>query len=246
MDAKKLLETFLGAAGTGGASGGGLDRIAGGLSGRGGLGGLAGGALAGGLASVLLGGGRKPKKLAKTALKYGGMALVAGLAWKAYRDWQAGRAPPSATPLPPGAELPRLPSPSTAPEAARFAPSDEAAAQDLSRALLRAMIAAAKSDGHIDAAEQARIFARLDDFDLDAEDKAFVMDELRRPLDIDAVAAAATSPEAAAEIYAASLLAIDPDTPAERGYLQLLAARLGLDPALAAHLEAGAAAAREG
>jgi uncharacterized membrane protein YebE (DUF533 family) len=243
MDAKKLLETFLGAAGTGGASGGGLERIAGGLSGRGGLGGLAGGALAGGLASVLLGGGRKPKKLAKTALKYGGMALVAGLAWKAWSDWRAGRAPAAAPAA--GAEPPRLPPPSTAPEAARFEPSDEAGAQDLSRALLRAMIAAAKSDGHIDAAEQARIFARLDDFDLDAEDKAFVMDELRRPLDIDAVAAAATSPEAAAEIYAASLLAIDPDTPAERGYLQLLAARLGLDPALAAHLEAGAAAARE-
>ena len=32
----------------------------------------------------------------------------------------------------------------------------------------------------------------------------------------------------ATEVYAASLLAIDPDHPAEKAYLQMLAARLGL------------------
>ncbi|HCR65335.1 MAG TPA: DUF533 domain-containing protein, partial [Oceanicaulis sp.] len=43
------------------------------------------------------------------------------------------------------------------------------------------------------------------------------------------VVAAADTPEHAAEIYAASLVAIEIDTPAERAYLQMLAARLELD-----------------
>jgi uncharacterized membrane protein YebE (DUF533 family) len=105
------------------------------------------------------------------------------------------------------------------------------------------MIAAAKADGHIDAQEQARVFAEIDRLGLDADDKAFVVDELRAKLDIDAVAADATTPERAAEIYAASLLAIDPDTAAERGYLAMLAARLKLDDALVAHLHHNVAAA---
>jgi uncharacterized membrane protein YebE (DUF533 family) len=107
----------------------------------------------------------------------------------------------------------------------------------LSLALLRAMIAAAKSDGHIDAAEQKAIFARLDTLDLDIEAKAFIMDELRKPLDIDSVVAEARSLELAAEIYAASLLAIEPDDPAEQAYLAMLASRLKLDPGLKARVE---------
>jgi uncharacterized membrane protein YebE (DUF533 family) len=103
---------------------------------------------------------------------------------------------------------------------------------------MRAMIAAAKSDGHIDASEQANIFAQMDKLGLSSEEKAFVLDELRAPLDVDAVARAARTPEQAAEIYVASLLAIDVDNPAERGYLALLAARLKLDDKLVAHLHA--------
>ncbi len=64
------------------------------------------------------------------------------------------------------------------------------------------------------------------------------MDELARPLDVDAIAAGATCPETAAEIYAASLIAIDPDRPSEKGYLANLAARLKLEPALVDHLHA--------
>jgi uncharacterized membrane protein YebE (DUF533 family) len=107
------------------------------------------------------------------------------------------------------------------------------------------MIAAAKADGTIDNEEQARIFAQMDKMPLTADDKAFVMDELRGKFDIDAVAAAATTPEEAAEIYTASLLAIDADNPnaAERGYLGMLAARLKLDDSLVAHLQQTVAAA---
>ena len=77
----------------------------------------------------------------------------------------------------------------------------------------------------------------LDELSLSTEEKAFVMDELRKPLDIDAVVTAATTPELALEIYAASFLAMEPDDPAEQAYLALLASRLKLDPGLKAAVE---------
>src|SRR3546814_1959412 len=97
---------------------------------------------------------------------------------------------------------------------------------------MSAMIAAAKADGDIDAAERKRIFGQIETLDLDGSDKAFLFDELAKPLDVDAVATAARTPEEAAEIYAVSLMAIDPDDPAAQGYLAMLAGRLKLDPAL--------------
>ncbi len=68
------------------------------------------------------------------------------------------------------------------------------------------MISAAKADGHIDRDEQDRIFDKIDEAGLDSEAKAFLMDELRSPLDLDKVVASATCEETAAEIYAASRL----------------------------------------
>ncbi len=225
FDAKRLLDQVLG-----GHSGG----VGKGQS----LGGFGTGALAGGLAAILLG-TKTGRKLGGSALKLGGIAAVGALAYKAYQDWQAGKSLAGTNPPSTAADVPALPPPSGTP----FNPADEAAQQSLARGLLRAMIAAAKSDGHVDAQEQARVFAEIDRLGLGAEDKAFVIDELRAKLDIDAVAAAATTPEQAAEIYAASLLAIDPDNAAERGYLAMLAARLKLDDKLVAHLHESVAVA---
>jgi uncharacterized membrane protein YebE (DUF533 family) len=238
LDAKRLLDQFLGGqqgspAGSqpqwpqGQSQFGDIARNVGtALSGN--LGGIGGGALAGGLAGILLG-TKQGRKIAGTAATVGGMALVGALAYGAYRNWQAGRAPSDAR-----ASVPLLPPPRDTP----FNPASEAEQQSLGASLMRAMIAAAKSDGHIDATEQANIFAQMDKLDLTSEEKAFVLDELRKPLDIDAVARGAQSPEQAAEIYVASLLAIDVDNPAERGYLAMLAARLKLDAKLVAHLHA--------
>jgi uncharacterized membrane protein YebE (DUF533 family) len=222
FDAKRLLDQFLG-----GQDGKGAGEF---------MKGAGGGALAGGLAAILLG-TKTGREFGGEALKLGGMAAVGALAYKAYRDWQAGKEAPAAPPAQPS--VPMLPAPSGTP----FNPSSEAGQQKLARHLLRAMIAAAKSDGHVDAQEQARIFAEMDKLPLAADDKAFVMDELRAKLDIDAVAGAAETPEEAAEIYTASLLAIDIDNAAERGYLAMLAARLKLDDALVAHLQQTVAAA---
>ena len=242
FDAKRLLDQFLGAQNgpgnqqqQGAAPWGDLARGAGDMLNRGGgslggvLGGFGGGALAGGLASVLLG-SKQGRKLAGNVVTLGGMAVVGALAYQAYKGWQSGQAPQQ------GAQQPvaMLPPPSDTP----FNPVAEADQQSLGRNLLRAMISAAKADGHVDATEQANIFAQMDKMALAAEDKAFVIDELRKPLDIDAVARGARTPEEAAEIYVASLLAIDVDNPSERGYLDMLAARLKLDAKLVAHLHA--------
>lgn len=225
LDAKRLLDQFLGGQ-DGPVSKGGAGEF---------MKGAGGGALAGGLAAILLG-SKTGRKIGGEALKLGGMAAVGALAYKAYRDWQAGKEAPAGPPA--RASVPMLPAPSGTP----FNPSTESGQQNLARHLLRAMIAAAKADGHVDAREQARIFDEMDKLPLGADDKAFVMDELRAKLDIDAVASAAATPEEAAEIYTASLLAIDIDNAAERGYLAMLAARLHLDDALVAHLQQTVAA----
>jgi len=231
FDPQKLLEQFLG--------GGKAPQGQGGPGAQGGLSpdfmkGLATGGVAGGLAGILLG-GKTSKKMAKGAVKLGGTAALAGLAYKAYTAWQASRS---------GAPAPVAPPPmkdiTPKPEGTPFLPSIAAAREDMSLALLRAMIAAAKADGHIDAEEQRLIFERLDELALSTEEKAFVMDEIRKPLDIDAVVRAATTPELALEIYAASFLAMEPDDPAEQAYLAMLASRLKLDPGLKAAVEAEA------
>jgi uncharacterized membrane protein YebE (DUF533 family) len=239
LDTKRLLDQFLGGQqgqnqfgqqGQGQNSLGDLARNAGGML-SGNLGGIGGGAVAGGLVAVLLG-SKSARKMVGNVATYGGMAALGALAYHAYRNYQAGQ--PPATTAQTAASVPALPAPQGTP----FNPASEAEQQNLGRHLLRAMIAAAKADGHVDAAEQTNIFSQMDKLNLSADDKAFVIDELRRPLDIDAVAEGVRTPEEAAEVYAASLLAIDVDTPAERGYLGMLAARLKLDDKLVEHLHA--------
>jgi uncharacterized membrane protein YebE (DUF533 family) len=219
FDAKALLEQFLG----GGTNPDGSKKPLSSDMVKG----LAGGALAGGLAGVLLGG-----RSVKGAMKLGGTVALAGLAYKVYSEWQASKSAPSATETPAA-----MKDVTPKPEGTVFLPSSPQERDALSLAILRAMIAAAKSDGHVDAAEQQAILAKLEDLGLGTAEKAFVMDELKKPLDIDAVVAAATTPELAVEIYAASVLTIAPDDPAELAYLSMLASRLKLDPGLKARLE---------
>ncbi|MEF2552801.1 tellurite resistance TerB family protein [Aurantimonas sp. A2-1-M11] len=256
MDMQKLLGQFLGADGQKGrhpgsqgqGQGGSLvDQLGGMLQGRGGsgsgLGGMLqggagtalGGALMGGLASSLFR-GKGVRKLGGSALKLGGAALVAGLAYKAYQNYQAnqGSALPNAQPTPRLPDAAKAPAELPAPEGTAFLPAGDE--ESRARLMLSAMIAAAKADGYIDAGEQEAIFGRIGDLDLDAEEKGFVIDEMRHPMSIDALAASARTPELAMEIYTASVLAIDPDHPAERAYLDLLAARLELPSELTAEI----------
>jgi uncharacterized membrane protein YebE (DUF533 family) len=57
----------------------------------------------------------------------------------------------------------------------------------------------------------------------------FVRTEMGRPLDLKALLREIPNPQMATEVYAASLLAIEVDTPEERDYLRQLAQGLELD-----------------
>lgn len=193
-----------------------LNKIVDGLMKSGVLGGLAGGVAGGALTGLL--GGKGAKKLGKTALQAGVLAAVGGLAWKAYQSY-AGKSGAAAQPVPGGA-APALP-----------APSHELL-------MVRAMIAAAHADGHLDAREQARIFEQVDRMGLAADDKALLFDELRRPLGLLELVELTPDTEAGAEVYAASLLAIDPSQPVSQRYLEELARRLQLPAELVRAVQA--------
>jgi uncharacterized membrane protein YebE (DUF533 family)/transcriptional regulator with XRE-family HTH domain len=248
MDMNRLLEGFFGAgnvprAQDGMAPGGGNNPLAG-LGGTdlargiglgnipGGLGGVA----AGGVIGLLLG-NRKARKVAGKAITYGGLAAVAALA---YRAWQNSRQGGTA------AAAPRHPA-RTAVCRQRFRPGDPAR-----RRRLRFPADAPQGDdrrrqcrrphrsgraGHVAAADR-RLGARCSD------EKAFLFDQMSRPSDPIAVARLAADEKQAAEIYLASSLAIDPDTPEEQRYLERLADALRLDTGLRGELDRQVAAAR--
>lgn len=185
---------------------------------------------AGALAAILLGTGTG-RAIGGSALKLGGLAAVAGLAYKAYQNYQAGQSP--AEPAQRQPEL--LPPPADTGFDPAEAPQGEA---EFTLTLVRAMIAAARADGHIDDAERARIADRLRLSGMDSEAEAYLVEELRKPVDLDAIVGAAATEAQRVELYTASRLAIEPETRAERGYLDMLAGRLKLPDALVDHIEA--------
>ncbi|MBB3399048.1 MULTISPECIES: tellurite resistance TerB family protein [unclassified Rhizobium] len=234
FDAKKLLEQFLGSQvpGVGGSV---RDR--------------AGDAVqmakdnpwkAGALATVLLG-TKTGRSMAGNALAIGGLAAIAGLGYQAYKNYQAGQAPatPSDAPPPKTAVLPP-------PAESGFGAASPAQSNEFVLVLIRAMIAAAKADGHIDDGERALILDKVKAADVSGEAAIFVERELSQPTDIDALVAAAVTEEQRVELYTASRLTIEPDSRAERGYLDLLAGRLGLPDALVDHIEATVSSAKVG
>ena len=104
--------------------------------------------------------------------------------------------------------------------------------------MLRAMIQAAKSDGHVDDAEKQRLLSHLGD--LDEDERNFVREQMSRP--VDARDLARDVPEGLEkQVYLMSLLAIDFDSEAEARYLNDLAEAMGLDRTTVneIHAEAG-------
>jgi len=178
------------------------------------------GALAGGALGMLLG-NRKARKMGGKLAVYGGLAAVGVLAYKAYGDWKK-----------------QQPGGGSSAEAQRAAPSLPAPeAESHSQAILKALIAAAKADGHVDDREREVIEGEFVRLGAESEVRQWLQAELQKPLDPAEVAAAATSPELALEMYVASLLAADEQNFMERAYLDELARQLKLDDSLKAKLE---------
>jgi uncharacterized membrane protein YebE (DUF533 family) len=102
--------------------------------------------------------------------------------------------------------------------------------------LIRAMIAAANADGEISPEERQAILRKLDEAGAGPEERQLVERELASPMSTDALVREVRNEQTAEQVYLASALAIQPDTDAERSYLQYLAARLKLDPQRAQEL----------
>ena len=217
---QELLQNKTGAAKPGaGADKGALGGL---LSGSGGLGsllsGAGGGALAAGAMGLLLG-NKSARKIGGKAITYGGLAALGVLAYKAYGNWQASQGT----------------APQTEPQTIdRIAPVQ---VEQHSQAILKALVAAAKADGHIDARERELIEGEFDKISGDSGVQAWLKDELNKPLDPAEVARAASTPEMAAEMYIASVMLVDEEHFMERAYLDELAKQLKLEPGLKAELE---------
>ncbi|MNQ91269.1 Inner membrane protein YebE [compost metagenome] len=141
------------------------------------------------------------------------------LAYKAYGNWQAQQ---NAAPAHEPQTLDRLPAQQ---------------AELHSQAVLKALVAAAKSDGHIDARERELIEGEFIKLTPDPELQHWLHAELNKPLDPADIARAASTPEMAAEMYLASVMLVDEEHFMERAYLDELARQLKLDPGLKIELE---------
>jgi uncharacterized membrane protein YebE (DUF533 family) len=233
-----ILGQVLGGAGGSGAGSGGLMDVLGKMAGSlsqggsrtaapGGMGRTGGGGgLLESLAGAMFGGNRGSSGSAAGA---GGMAVLGSLALAALRSMGGARTGTQSVALDDRATL----------MAGLRAPANAAEEQqvlDVASLIVKAMINAAKADGRIDEAERDRIIGKLEEGGISDEERRFVDEEMRKPIDIDSLARAASNQQVATQIYAASLLAIEVDTDQERRYLQDLAAALGLDSNAVAYL----------
>ena len=189
-------------------------------------GGLAGGAAAGGIMALLVS-SKSARKVAGTAATYGGAALLGGLAYRAFKNWQQNNSQQVASHT--GAQ--------------HLIKKDDRAFNNVTLSneyqltLIKAMIAAAKADGHIDELEQQRIVKAVEQMDLSMETKGILFDLLQKSISIGELVRGAVNIEQRTELYLASCLVINPDHPSEQAYLDQLALALQLPKELAQQLK---------
>ena len=242
MNASKILQQLMQQAGGQGGSTGvnikgmleGLSRqLGGGASGQSSNQPASGGdgldmkSLLGGGAMGLLVGSKRGRKLGGKALKYGAIAAVGTLAWKAWQNSRGGQ----------DSQHGAAGAGDNAAEGERIETLQGEYQERRSLELLQAMIMAARADGHIDAQERELITQQIDALGADDELHRWVEQQLSAPLDAQALARQADSPQAAREMYLISVAVIDEQNPMERAWLDQLAQALQLSPELAAELE---------
>jgi len=178
--------------------------------------GLAGGAVAGGVLSLLMT-SKSARNVAGSAAKFGGAAVLGGLAYKAYRNWQVSQ--------------------QQSPVSEQSFTSAEILSADYQLALIKAMIGAARADGIIDSTEHQRIFDAIVQMDLDNDSKAMVLDLMQQPISIPDIAAGDWNLEQRSELYLVSCMIIDIDHADEKAWLETLAQALNLPAQLAEQLQ---------
>ncbi|MFT5277049.1 MAG: uncharacterized membrane protein YebE (DUF533 family) [Glaciecola sp.] len=209
------------------------------------------GGIAGGLAGGLMSKGGK--KTSKKALKMGALAAVGGIAWKAYKSYSDQQAQDRAHNRGKYQDYDSPQSHQTSssfgyePNSLQESKFDDVVTETNTEGqllLLRAMVAAAHADGHIDQTERMKIFDQVENMELSVEDKSSLFDEMRNPLSIEEIAAKVPCSEAATEVYAISALAVDLYQNDSRMYLDKLARMLCIPAELQEALERTANGAR--
>ncbi|UBR50842.1 tellurite resistance TerB family protein [Halomonas sp. FeN2] len=240
MNASKILQQLMQQAGGSqkGGSGSGVDvkgmlsglskQLGSGSSGQGG--GSSSGfdvkSLLGGGAMGMLVGSKRGRSMGGKALKYGAIAGVGVLAWKA---WQSSQAAKNGNAQQNTAQ--------NASEGERVEALSGEYQERRSLELLQAMIMAARADGHIDEQEQALITEQIDALGADQEMHNWVEQQLKAPLDAQALAREADSPQAAREMYLISVAVTDDQNPMERAWLDQLGSALNLPKEMTDELE---------
>lgn len=166
--------------------------------------------------------------LGLAAAAYGFMAKKGAQGAAAEAQSPSSRAPSGPPASPPAGSAMGMPATPPPPPITQPIPEAPRFTQDEALLLVRAMIAAAAADGEIDADERAHVLGELEACEPSDEDRAQVSAWLDRPPAMHEIAMAASDPKLAEQVYAVSCLAIEVDTDAERGYLQVLARSLGL------------------
>ena len=158
------------------------------------------------LAGALMGGKKGVGGALRGGIGGGAMAMLGIMAFQALR--KSGAFKNLKVPL-------GLVEPKTAAEKAELERNEEL--------VLKAMINAAKADGRIDEREMQRITGNLEKDGISGGEQELLAAELHNPLDTDSLVRAVPNPQVAAQVYAASLLAVELDTDAEKQYLADLA-----------------------
>ena len=182
--------------------------------------------LLGGGAMGMLVGSKRGRSMGGKALKYGAIAGVGMLAWKAWQSSQAAKT-----------DSGQQNTTQNASEGERVEVLSGEIQERRSLELLQAMIMAARADGHIDEQEQALITEQIDALGADQEMHNWVERQLKAPLDAQALAREADSPQAAREMYLISVAVTDDQNPMERAWLDQLASALNLPKEMTAELE---------
>lgn len=209
-----------------GMLGGGSPQAGGALGNLGAIAGMLGGGSQGSSAANILGqvignigGGSNASSNQgmSTASKLGGLAMIGGLAYKAYNAYQNSQ--------------------SNKPQGLYAAPKDEDTAQKDGLLIIRAMIGAAAADGKIDDEEYNIIFAKAKDGGLSDEERNFIANEMKNPCQARDLALQVDDLRQASQVYAAAAMACQIDNAHERKYMDQLQQYMNMEKDLAKQIE---------
>lgn len=196
-----------------------------------------GGLLGAGALGALLG-----SMISKKSLKNAALVGAGAVAWNFYQKWAQNRATEQASPA--GGQNWQQPQPEIRSGEHHFGasqgqPAPRLALQQDATAmlLLRAMVFAARADGHIDASERERIAKVVEQMLPGQNSEQLVQSLLAEPLNPGIFTSQVTSTEQGEDLYRLSCLIVDIDHFMERSYMDGLAHALSIPAARKAQLE---------